>query len=165
MKKIYVFVFMMIFTISCEKDKSPTDPFEGEDLTASKTIGKVGNYWDIKTRGFDISGKVSVSENKDGITTFEASISNIEEQLGEITYKGQKVSGDSPMIFRGKISTNTIATFDYGSTSNDDPFVLVKFDGKTGDKYTRVSDGKTTVREIVNDNFEIDCFFNIFLKV
>ncbi len=158
MKKFLFLLIPLFFILSCGKDNTTKDIFKGEDLTPSKTIGKVGNYWDLKARGFDISGKVTVESNEEGVTVFEADAPSIEEKLGEITYKGQKISGDSPMIFRAKISTNTIATFDYGSTNDDDPFVLVKFDGKKGDKYTHVSDGKTTVREITNDKFEVEAF-------
>ncbi len=159
MKKFLFVLFILGFIFSCGKDDdTSSDPFKGEDLTASKTIGKVGNYWDLKTRGWNISGKVSVTTNDNGVTTFEADMKNIEDQLGEISYKGEKISGDSPMIFRAKISTNTIATFDYGSTDDKDPFVLVKFDGKKGDKYTHTDNGKITVREIVNDEFEVEAY-------
>jgi len=159
MKKFLFISVVFLIVASCGKDdNSKVNPFEGEDLTPSKTIGKVGNYWDLKTRGFDISGKVSVTINDNGVTTFESSLNNIEEQLGEITYKGKIITKDFPMIFRAKISTNTIATFDYGSTGDEDPFVLVKFNGKKGDKYTHVDDGKTTIREIVNDKFEVEAY-------
>ena len=158
MKRIIILLLGFFLIASCSKDDDDKNIFKGEDFTPDKTIGKVGNYWDIKVRGLDIDGKVAVTSNNEGVTEFKLEVNNLATALGEITYKGEKIDFNSPLTLRAKISTNTIATYDYGSTGTDNPFILVKFDGKKGDKYTFKSGDKTTIREITDDNFEVDAF-------
>jgi len=159
MKNLFYFLFLFVVLFSCNKDdNNSNDPFKGEDLTSTKTIAKTGNYWDGGVRGFDATFKATVVSNTDGTAEIELKLDKFAENLGEIVYKGEKLSTSEPLILKAKVSTNTIATFDYGSTSTDDPFVLVKFDGNIGDKYTHVSDGKTSVREITDKDFEVDAF-------
>lgn len=155
MKNLLLMLLLITLGVSCNKDEVK-DPFEGEDLTASKTIGKPGNYWNGSIRGLEGSVKGTIISNEDGVTDIEVEIGGLGSMVQEIKLFGEDITTDGKIEMRAKFSTNTIATFDYGSTSNENPFVLVKFDGSTGDKYTHTVNGKEFVREITDDNFEIE---------
>ncbi len=128
-------IFSLGLLLSCEKDtglEDVTDP--------DATLGKVGNYWNLKSTGY-ANSKITISSNTNG------------EVVGSYTFNGQTYT------LEGKITENGIYDFVYSNGDKSKPFTLVKFDAKVGDKWEYKVGNQTVVRKVVHKSTEDDTFY------
>lgn len=128
-------IFSLGLLLSCDKDtglEDVTDP--------DATLGKVGNYWNLKSTGY-ANSKITISSNTNG------------EVVGSYTFNGKTYT------LEGKITENGIYDFVYSNGDKSKPFTLVKFDAKVGDKWEYKVGNQTVVRKVVHKSTEDDTFY------
>jgi hypothetical protein len=108
------------------------------------------------------TGKASASVAKveNGVTTisFEATLPANQPLLNGIKSKYKDANGNLKCEGTFKITNEGI--LDYNNADHE-PFVLVKFDAKVGDKYKlKKSDGTVITREVVRKSTEDDWLWN-----
>ncbi|HNQ36604.1 MAG: hypothetical protein KA780_10050 [Prolixibacteraceae bacterium] len=128
-------IFSLGLLLSCDKDtglEDVTDP--------DATLGKVGNYWNLKSTGY-ANSKITISSNTNG------------EVVGSYTFNGKTYT------LEGKITENGIYDFVYSNGDKSKPFTLVKFDARVGDKWEYKVGNQTVVRKVVHKSTEDDTFY------
>ncbi|PKP33990.1 MAG: hypothetical protein CVU00_08740, partial [Bacteroidetes bacterium HGW-Bacteroidetes-17] len=119
----------VLFSIYSCKKKEEVDP--------SKTMGKVGNYWDASISGYS-GTTIVIDENNGG---------NVAATL---TFNGGTYEVE------GKVTSNGIYDYVYSNGDKSKPFTLVKFDAKVGDRWEFNVGNLTVVREVVKKSTEDD---------
>lgn len=128
-------IFSLGLLLSCDKDTGLEDVADPD-----ATLGKVGNYWNLKSTGY-ANSKITISSNTNG------------EVVGSYTFNGQTYT------LEGKITENGIYDFVYSNGDKSKPFTLVKFDAKVGDKWEYKVGNQTVVRKVVHKSTEDDTFY------
>jgi hypothetical protein len=128
-------LFSLGILLSCEKDpgmEKVTDP--------DKTLGKVGNYWNLKSTGY-ANSKITIESNSNGVV------------IGSYTYNGKTYT------LEGKITEDGIYDYVYSNGDKNKPFTMVRFDAKVGDKWEFKVGNQTVVRKVVHKSTEDDTFY------
>jgi hypothetical protein len=115
-----------------------------ETTDPSKTMGKVGNYWDLNCTGFTAS-KITVDSNSDG---------NV---VGSVLYNGKTYQ------LEGKITDKGVYDYVYSNGDKNKPFTLVKFDAKVGDQWEFKVGTQTVVRKVVHVSTADDTFYGMLM--
>ena len=116
----------------------------GEATDPEKTLGKVGNYWDLNCAGYPTS-KVTIESNKDG---------NV---VGSYIYGGKTYQ------LEGKFTDKGIYDYVYSNGDKNKPFTLVKFDAKVGDQWEFKIGSQTVVRKVTHVSTEDDTFYGMLM--
>jgi hypothetical protein len=128
-------LFSLAILFSCEKDpgmENVSDP--------DKTLGKVGNYWNLKSTGYPNS-KITIESNSNGMV------------IGSYTFNGKTYT------LEGKITEDGIYDYVYSNGDKNKPFTMVRFDAKVGDKWEFKVGNQTVVRKVVHKSTEDDTFY------
>lgn len=128
-------LFSLAILFSCEKDpgmENVSDP--------DKTLGKVGNYWNLKSTGYPNS-KITIESNSNGVV------------IGSYTFNGKTYT------LEGKITEDVIYDYVYSNGDKNKPFTMVRFDAKVGDKWEFKVGNQTVVRKVVHKSTEDDTFY------
>ena len=130
--------------------------------TTNIPINTVGNTFSnsVVVGYSSYQGTISITNVTDGVATvqFRATIPSNIPILQGIKPKYKDSSGK--LVCEGKFKMTDAGILDYNNKDHD-PFVLVKYDAKVGDKYTlEKSDGTTIVREVVRKSTTDDYFWN-----
>ncbi len=128
-------LFSLAILFSCEKDpgmENVSDP--------DKTLGKVGNYWNLKSTGYPNS-KITIESNSNGVV------------IGSYTFNGKTYT------LEGKITEDGIYDYVYSNGDKNKPFTMVRFDAKVGDKWEFKVGNQTVVRKVVHKSTEDDTFY------
>jgi hypothetical protein len=153
MKIILFLIAAVTFLSSCNwldsKDKSnDSSSIGGSSNIALNTVGN--NFANSVRVGMSsYSGSIVITNVTDGIATvsFKGSIPSAYPILQQIKPKYKDASGK--LSCEGKSKMTDQGILDYNNKDHE-PFVLVKYDAKVGDKYTlEKSDGTKIVREVV----------------
>jgi len=142
MKKTFLFAGALLcvaFFNSCDKqdfDKEVTDP--------EKTMGKVGNYWDLSSTGYP-DAKITINSNNDG---------NV---VGSYVYNGKTYQ------LEGKITEKGIYDYVYSNGDKNKPFTLVKFDAVVGDQWEFKVGNQTVVRKVVHKSTTDDTYYGFLM--
>lgn len=142
MKKSFLFAGALLcitFFNSCDKqdiDKEVTDP--------EKTMGKVGNYWDLGSTGYP-DAKITINSNNDG------------DVVGSYVYNGQTYQ------LEGRITEKGIYDYVYSNGDKNKPFTLVKFDAVVGDQWEFKVGNQTVVRKVVHKSTTDDTYYGFLM--
>lgn len=129
----------ILFFSACDKD-GDTDVVKDP----SKTLGKVGNYWDLQSTGYTAS-KITVDSNTDG---------NV---VASYIYNGKTYQ------LEGKVTENGIYDYVYSNGDKNKPFTLVKFDAKVGDQWEFKVGTQTVVRKVTHVSTDNDTFYGAMM--
>ena len=160
--KVIFIAFAAILAASCDKLGSggSDDSIGGSTDIAINTVGNTFSN-SVSAGGRLYNGTIRISSvSSDGIATvnFTAAIPTTFPILSNIKSKYKDNSGN--LSCQGKFKMTDEGILDYNNIDHK-PFVLVKYDGKVGDKYTlKKSDGETIVREVVRKSDDDDFYWN-----
>ncbi len=163
MKKLLFLAIVALVATSCEGlFGSDSDSSSKIDGTTSIAINTPGNTFanNVRVGTNSYTGSITMTSVTDGIATvrFQATIPTGYPILNGIKAKYKDATGK--LSCEGKFKITDKGILDMNNVDHK-PFVLVKFDGKVGDKYTITkSDGKTIVREIVRKSTADDFMWN-----
>ncbi|HBL77998.1 MAG: hypothetical protein A2W90_01170 [Bacteroidetes bacterium GWF2_42_66] len=163
MKNSILLLAVIFFATSCDWlvfDKDSSDSISGTTDIPMNTVGNTFSS-SIKINGSyqNISGTIAITAVTDGVATvkFQFPIPSSLTFLQQIKPKYKDASGNLNCECKFKITDKGI--LDYNNIDHE-PFVLVKYDAKVGDKYTlEKSDGKTIVREVVRKSTDDDFYW------
>jgi hypothetical protein len=164
MKLIKIFLIVFLFLTAC----SSFDLMNNKSSTISGTtnipMNKAGTSFSpyVTVSGGIYSGTASATITKveGDVTTikFKATLSANQPLLSGIKSKYKDASGNLDCEGTFKITDKGI--LDYNNADHE-PFVLVKYDAKVGDKYTFTkSDGTVITREVVRKSTDDDWMWN-----
>lgn len=161
MRKIFLFIFSIIFFISC--DKSGSENFSttlgGDTNLPMNEVGNVVNSTTlINGTNYNLNAQIEVVKNEDGITTLHIkSLLPDDLPFADLVPSNMK-DAEGNLDTEIKYKNSTEGVLDY-TNLNQKPFVIAKYDAKVGDKYILTkSDGKTITRTVTKhsttDDFE-----------
>ncbi len=159
---ISVFFTLVLLMSACDlidglMGKSDSNKLDGSTNLPINTVGNTfSNQFTAGTKTY--SGTISVTDVTNGITTisFQFSVPNYPALQG---IKSKYIDATGKISCSGKFKITDQGIMDYNNVDHE-PFVLVKYDAKVGDKYTlKKSDGKTIVREVVRKSTDDDYFW------
>jgi len=122
------------------------DLLKGEDEVTdpAKTMGKVGNYWDLQSTGYTAS-KITIDSNTDG---------NV---VASYIYNGKTYQ------LQGKVTDKGIYDYVYSNGDKNKPFTLVKFDAKVGDQWEFKVGTQTVVRKVTHVSTDNDTYYGMLM--
>jgi hypothetical protein len=161
MKKTCLILAIALIITSCKKDNTSIDSSTIGGST-NIPINTVGNTFSnsVVSGLTSYQGTITITKVTDGVSTiqFKAAIPSNIPILQGIKAKYKDASGN--LQCEGKFKMTDAGILDYNNKDHK-PFVLVKYDGKVGDKYIlEKSDGTTIVREIVRKSTSDDYYWN-----
>jgi hypothetical protein len=162
MKTYILLLGILLFTASCDllnSDSKSSDSIRG---STDIPINTVGNTFanNVSAGNASYTGSIAITAVNDGVATvkFQATIPSNIPILQGIKPKYKDANGK--LVCEGKFKMTDEGILDYNNKDHK-PFVLVKYDGKVGDKYTlEKSDGTTIVREVVRKSTDDDFYWN-----
>jgi hypothetical protein len=164
MKISFLLLFVMLILTSCEWIESITKSDSSSSIsgTTNIPINTVGTTFanSVRVGTSSYQGTISITNITDGVATvsFHAAIPSNYPILQGIKSKYKDASGN--LVCEGKFKMTDKGILDYNNKDHD-PFVIVKYDAKVGDKYTLdKSDGKTIVREVIRKSVDDDFYWN-----
>lgn len=163
MKTNALLIVVLLFTMSCDLLKSDSEDSDSIGGSTDIPINTVGTTFanNVSTGTASYSGSISITNvSSDGVATvkFQAPVPTNIPILQGIKPKYKDASGK--LVCEGKFKMTDEGILDYNNKDHK-PFVLVKYDGKVGDKYTlEKSDGSTIVREVVRKSTSDDFYWN-----
>ena len=162
MKTNLLFLVVLLFTASCDLLKTDSKSSDSIGGSSDIPINKVGTtFANNVVAGFtSYQGSIGITSVTDGVATvkFKAAIPANVPILQGIKPKYKDSSGN--LVCEGKFKMTDEGILDYNNKDHK-PFVLVKYDGKVGDKYTlEKSDGTKIEREIVRKSTADDFYWN-----
>ena len=153
MKNSILLLCVIFLATSCDWlafDKKSSDSIEGTTDIPMNTVGNTfGSAFRINGANQNIAGTITITNVTNGVATvkFQFPIPSNQPILQQIKPKYKDASGKLSCEGTFKITDKGI--LDYNNIDHE-PFVLIKYDAKVGDKYTlEKSDGTTIVREVV----------------
>lgn len=164
MKKVCMYLFGLILLTGCSSfdfGGGGSNKIGGSTDLPINTVGTTFQTW-VSLPGTFYTGETSVSVTKveEGVITvnFKATLPTNQPLLTEIKSKYKDAEGNLDCEATFKITDEGI--LDYNNIDHE-PFVLVKFDAKVGDKYKlKKSDGTVITREVVRVSSEDDLYWN-----
>jgi len=162
MKTNVFLLAILLLAASCDllnSDSKSSDTIGGTTDIPINTVGTTFSN-NVSTGTGSYSGNISITAVNDGVATvkFQATIPSNIPILQGIKSKYKDTSGK--LACEGKFKMTDEGILDYNNKDHE-PFVLVKYDGKVGDKYTlEKSDGTTIVREVVRKSTTDDFYWN-----
>jgi hypothetical protein len=168
MKISCLLLFVMFFLTSCEWIESITKSDSSSSISGTTDIplNTVGNNFSPTVQ----IGGVSYPAN------CSATITKVEDGVASITIKSNLPTTGAALLIPAKYKdtsgkldcTMKVKMTDKGildyTNKDHDPFVLVKYDAKVGDKYTlEKSDGTTITREVIRKSTTDDYLWGIML--
>jgi hypothetical protein len=153
MKTNFFLLAMIVLLSSCDllksDDKGSSDSISGSSAIPINTVGNTfANTVKVGTTSY--SGSIVITSVTDGVAMvkFTGKIPTNITALTQIKSKYKDASGN--LNVDGKFKMTDGGILDYNNSAHD-PFVLVKYDAKVGDKYTLTkSDGTTITRTVVS---------------
>lgn len=169
MRKSFLLLFAMAFLSACDwfvLDKQKSDSISGTTDIPINTTGntftssiKIGNSYQ------NINGSIAITNVSNGVATvnFQFPLPANQPILNNIKPKYKDAAGNLNCEAKYKMTDKGI--LDYNNLDHE-PFVLVKYDAKVGDKYTlEKSDGSKIVREVVRKSTDDDYYWgNMMIK-
>ena len=163
MKALVYLLAILFIAASCDllnSDSKSSDSIGGSTDIPINTVGTT--FANNVVVGFNsYQGSIGITNvSSDGVATvkFQATIPANIPILQGIKPKYKDASGKLVCEWMFKMTDEGI--LDYNNKDHK-PFVLVKYDGKVGDKYTlEKSDGTTIVREVVRKSSDDDFYWN-----
>lgn len=163
MKALVYLLAILFIAASCDllnSDSESSDSIGGSTDIPINTVGTT--FANNVVVGFNsYQGSIGITNvSSDGVATvkFQATIPANIPILQGIKPKYKDASGK--LVCEGKFKMTDEGILDYNNKDHK-PFVLVKYDGKVGDKYTlEKSDGTTIVREVVRKSSDDDFYWN-----
>lgn len=160
MKNSFIILALVLAFTSCKKSDDSSDSSSISGST-SIPINTVGNTFSnsVVTSGAMYSGTIAITGVTDGVATvqFKSAIPTNIPILQGIKAKYKDASGN--LVCTGKFKMTDAGILDYNNKDHK-PFVIVKYDGNVGDKYTLVkSDGSTIVRQVVRKSTTDDYYW------
>jgi hypothetical protein len=137
--QLFLLIILASLISSCDLiglGKEETDP--------EKTLGKVGNFWDISATGYP-DAEITIDSNKDG------------DVVASFPFDGRTVRVE------GKITEKAIYDYVYSNGDKKKPYTLVRFDAKVGDKWEYKVGNQKVVREVVHRSTDNDTFYGFML--
>jgi hypothetical protein len=134
-------VFALTAFYSCDLIE---DLINDEETDPSKTMGKVGNYWDASAQGYSASS-LTIKSNDDGNVVATLNFNGVNHTV------------------EGKITDKGIYDYVYSNGDTKKPFTLVKFDAEVGDKWTFKVGNQTVTREVVRKSTTDDTYYGFYL--
>lgn len=163
MKNIVLFLGFGLIMASCSSFDFGGSQSSKIDGTTDVPMNKVGTTFSptIKIPGsiFAVSASAEVTKVVGDVTTikFVAPLPSNQPLLSGIKPKYKDAQGNLNCEGTFKITDEGILDF---NNKDHEPFVLVKFDAKVGDKYKlKMSDGTTITREVVRKSTDDDFFW------
>ena len=163
MKTNLLILLVLLFTVSCDLLNSDSKKSDSVGGSTDIPINKVGNtFANNVVVGFtSYQGSIGITSiSSDGVATvkFQAPIpANVPILQG---IKSKYKDGSGNLVCEGKFKMTDEGILDYNNKDHK-PFVLVKYDGRVGDKYTlEKSDGVVIEREIVRKSTSDDFYWN-----
>jgi len=164
MKTTYLLVVLCFFLTSCDWFDSLVKTNDSSTLGGSTSIpiNTVGTTFanSVRVGLSSYNGTIAITSITDGVATIkcQGKIPSGYPILQTINSKYKDGSGN--FVFDGKFKMTDEGILDYNNKGKE-PFVLVKYDAKVGDKYTlENSDGTTIVREVVRKSTADDFLWN-----
>jgi hypothetical protein len=163
MKRIFFLVIVLFALTSCEwietvikgdsssKIAGTTDiPINTVGTTFSSSVVLNGVY-------FNSNSSVTITKIEDGVDNIHV-VSNIPSSIAaQVPAKYKDSSGK--LVYDLKVKMTDKGILDYQNMDHE-PFVLVKYDAKVGDKYTlEKSNGTTITREVVRKSTDDDYYW------
>jgi hypothetical protein len=164
MKNLLLFSVLLLLVSSCclfDFNKgSGSNTLTGSSEIAINTVGndfkpsiRIGNSY------LNTKSSITIKSVENGIATvnFKTELPKDEPLLEGIKPKYKDANGNLDCVGTYKFTDEGI--MDYNNPGHE-PFVLVKYDGKVGDKYTlEKDDGTVITREIVRKSTEDDFYW------
>jgi hypothetical protein len=162
MKISILLIIVIVFAESCDLIKSDAKSSDSISGTTDIPINTVGNTFsnNVSIGTGSYSGSIAITAVNDGVATvkFQLPLPANVPALTVIPSKYKNTSGK--LSCEGKFKMTDEGILDFNNKEHE-PFVLVKYDGKVGDKYThKKSDGTTMVREVVRKSSDDDFYWN-----
>jgi hypothetical protein len=162
MKTNILLVAILLLAASCDLLNSDAKSSDSIGGTTNIPINTVGNTFanNVTIGGSSYSGSIAIISVTDGVAAvkFQLPLPGNVPALQVIPAKYKDTSGK--LSCEGKFKMTDEGILDYNNKEHE-PFVMVKYDGKVGDKYThKKSDGTTIVREIVRKSSDDDFYWN-----
>jgi hypothetical protein len=160
MKNAIIIIALVLALTSCKKSSDSSDSSSISGST-SIPINTVGNTFSnsVVTSTAMYQGTIAITSVTNGVATvqFKSAIPTNIPILQGIKAKYKDASGN--LVCEGKFKMTDAGILDYNNKDHK-PFVLVKYDGNVGDKYTLVkSDGSTIVRQVVRKSTTDDYYW------
>jgi hypothetical protein len=161
--RIILLLLAMVAISSCELidtiiNKDSSSSISG---TTSIPINTVGNTFAtsvmVGSTYFNANATVTITSIADGVDKIHV-VSNIPSTLAaQVPAKYKDSSGK--LVYDLKVKMTDKGILDYQNMDHE-PFVLVKYDAKVGDKYTlEKSNGTTITREVVRKSTDDDYYW------
>lgn len=163
MKTSFLLLCVLLILTSCDWIESIINPNDSSSIggTTSIPINTVGTTFSssVVLNGvyFNSNSSATITKIEDGVDVIHV-VSNIPSTIAaQVPAKYKDASGK--LVYDLKVKMTDKGILDYQNMDHE-PFVLVKYDAKVGDKYTLdKSNGTTITREVVRKSTTDDYYW------